>query len=497
MPITTQQRLKEIMQELREDAKDTLRTFISDDAIDDLDNLRWANECLQRKIERATGDPEDFIKMHAQLEINKATLAKMQGNAMPLVHLATHGASGSIAALADAFKEPPPAIPQATQQAPTAAPEAPSSNGYTFTQLAEQYTHEQKMKGKWTDKTELETEALIRVLIALVPPQPVDTLTRKDFVQVSELISNYPAQASKRFPDTKDLKELALMEHAPSALMSITTQNKHTNRLSSILKWAEINGLIKKNIAEGLGKTSTGKASEERNAFTNDELRLIFKCIAEKRTPKPVSRGTATVHDFHFWIPLLGYYTGARVNEIASLRPQDIKKLDDVWCIDICQQNDDTKKTKSKAGNRVIPIHPELLRLGFVEFALEVAMQGSPRLFLELKMTHNGYGGNVSNWFNGHPDKSHSLYLRAGVQGENLSFHSLRHSFTTNMERAKVDPITLKRLVGHTMDDMTYGRYSKGIDPKMALEELSKLPSLSSDLLEPFEIWRASQGHGR
>ncbi|MXR36915.1 site-specific integrase [Craterilacuibacter sinensis] len=485
----SQQRLEEILRELREDAKDTLRTCITDEHEDPHSVQEVYTSVLQR-IQHGTGEPEDFIKWHAQLEYLKAMKAKMDGNAIPMVKLATQGVSGQLQELLEAY------TPAAPQQAPApviahaSSPSSDQADGYTFAQLTEQYIGEQKLKGKWSDKSELEAEAAIRVLIALVPPQPVDTLTRKDFVRVSELISNFPAQASKRFPDVSDLMQLALMEHAPSALMSITTQNKHTNRLSTILKWAEINGLIKKNLAEGLGKADTGKASEERDAFTNDDLRLIFKCIADKRTPKPVKRGTATLQEFHYWIPLLGYYTGARVNEIASLRPQDIRKVDDVWCIDICQQNDGTKKTKSKAGDRIVPIHPELLRLGLVEYALEAAMQGNSRLFMELKMTHNGYGGMVSNWFNGHPDKSHSMYLRAGVKGDNLSFHSLRHSFTTNMERAKVEPITLKRLVGHSMDDMTYGRYSKGIDPMMAFEELSKLPSLSSDILEPFEAWR-------
>ncbi|MCG9054235.1 site-specific integrase [Laribacter hongkongensis] len=499
-PITSQQRLHEILEELREDARDTLRTFISENEMDDLDSLRWAKEVTQRRIQRTTGEPEDFIKLHAKLEFLEALEAKMNGNAMKLVTLAMHGATGALGEIA---QQPSPKVLLASAEAlqPAASSEPSddysdgSTAGHTFAQLVEQYTHEQKMKGKWSDKSELEAGAVVRILTALVPSGPVDGLTRKDFVRVSELLSNFPAQASKRFPHVADLRELALMNHAPDVLMSITTQNKHITRLSTILKWAELNGLIRKNLAEGLVKEKGGRASEEKSAFSNDDLRLIFRCIAEKRTPKPYKtnrNGGNPIQAFHYWVPVLGYYTGARVNEIASLRPQDVRQVDDVWCIDICQQNDGNKRTKTRAGDRIVPLHPELLRMGFVQFALKAAERECPRLFMELKMSPNGYGGTVSNWFNGHPDKSHSLYLRAGIRGANLSFHSLRHSFTTNMERARVDPITLKRLVGHAMDDMTYGRYSKGINPQIAFEELSKLPSLSDDILVPFEEWMPS-----
>jgi integrase len=64
---------------------------------------------------------------------------------------------------------------------------------------------------------------------------------------------------------------------------------------------------------------------------------------------------------FHYWMPLLGHFTGARVNELASLRPEDFVTEGGIPCLSISQQNDGTKETKSAAGVRTIPLHPELI----------------------------------------------------------------------------------------------------------------------------------------
>ena len=45
----------------------------------------------------------------------------------------------------------------------------------------------------------------------------------------------------------------------------------------------------------------------------------------------------------YYWVPLLGLYTGARLNEICQLYVNDIKEIDKIWCIDINRKTNDKK----------------------------------------------------------------------------------------------------------------------------------------------------------
>lgn len=62
----------------------------------------------------------------------------------------------------------------------------------------------------------------------------------------------------------------------------------------------------------------------------------------------------------------MGLYTGARLNEICQLQFDDIQEEDGIKFISI--NENDGKHVKTKAGIRKIPIHQELIKLGFWEF---------------------------------------------------------------------------------------------------------------------------------
>jgi integrase len=54
-------------------------------------------------------------------------------------------------------------------------------------------------------------------------------------------------------------------------------------------------------------------------------------------------------------------------------------------------------------------------------------------------------------------------------------FHALRNTFTEAMEGAEVLESTVKLLIGHKRDSMTYGHYSKGarVDLRNAIDRLT------------------------
>jgi hypothetical protein len=64
-------------------------------------------------------------------------------------------------------------------------------------------------------------------------------------------------------------------------------------------------------------------------------------------------------------LPLLGLYTGARIEEMCSLYLEDFRIEHGIHVISINSNHD--KKLKSKAAQRLIPVHPQLELLGLLD----------------------------------------------------------------------------------------------------------------------------------
>ena len=161
-------------------------------------------------------------------------------------------------------------------------------------------------------------------------------------------------------------------------------------------------------------------------------------------------------YPYHFWLPLLALYTGARLNELCQLHLLDFETIEGIKIIQISDQNG-VKKVKTKAGNRIIPIHPELIRLGLLDFVDSLKKRGEIRLFPELKMSRDGYGQAASKWF--------ARYSTiCGVDEEGKVFHSFRHTFINNLKQLGIPKEKIAELVGHEEESETFGRYGKSFE---------------------------------
>lgn len=69
------------------------------------------------------------------------------------------------------------------------------------------------------------------------------------------------------------------------------------------------------------------------------------------------------------WLFPLLLHTGARIGEMAQVELADIREVDGVPAIDIHDrqaEGHEKRSVKTKAGLRVVPIHPSLVALGFL-----------------------------------------------------------------------------------------------------------------------------------
>ena len=153
-----------------------------------------------------------------------------------------------------------------------------------------------------------------------------------------------------------------------------------------------------------------------------------------------------------YWVTMIAAYSGARLNEICQLDLTDIQKHDGIWVMDL-QQNSADKSIKSKAGNRLVPLHPKLLDLGLLDYWEQVKKGKNPKLFPNLKKGfRTTYGDSVSKWF--------ARYLmKLGVKKKGKNFHSLRHTVINKLITNQVYEPFIRELVGHSHGSVTMDVY--------------------------------------
>jgi integrase len=129
-----------------------------------------------------------------------------------------------------------------------------------------------------------------------------------------------------------------------------------------------------------------------------------------------------------------------------------------------------TANKQKKYTERVVPIHSKLINLSILDYAIGQ----SGKLFPDLHDRRDGHGQDVSKWYNRYRRKCGINELR------NKDFHSFRHTFSTALFRAGVNPTIIAELDGHvagggkrrTTTEEVYIKSSEVMVLKEAVEKL-------------------------
>ena len=125
-----------------------------------------------------------------------------------------------------------------------------------------------------------------------------------------------------------------------------------------------------------------------------------------------------------------------RLNEACQLDVADIRFVEGVTCFAITEQSeiDSTdKRLKTASSQRVVPAHPELLKLDFEGFVALRRRQGETKLFPEIGLGATGYRSTTfTAWFA-------RFAAKAGASSDKTCFHSFRHCFRDAMREARIE----------------------------------------------------------
>lgn len=322
--------------------------------------------------------------------------------------------------------------------------------GLTLSDVIKDYTSEKKAGKNWAVKTESEKLKHLDLLKEILGEgTDIRSLGAQEAQRVKTTLRAYPVnrEKNKETRGNRPLSEILDLPGVPK--LHTTSVNKYLQSYGDLFNWAKQNGLIEQNWFSGLFiRQNKARAQDNRAAFSAEQIQLLLEAILCNRD------GLAN-KDYQKWGPLIGIYTGARLNEIAQLHLKDIRQVEEVWCFDFNDEGD-RKSLKNSASRRLVPIHPALLQLGLLAYVEKLRSERQTKLFPTFTYdAKNGWGRHLSRHFN------NTLLPKLGIKSKELVFHSLRHTVVTMLMQADVDEPVVQAVVGHTRKGVTQQNYFK------------------------------------
>jgi hypothetical protein len=178
-----------------------------------------------------------------------------------------------------------------------------------------------KIKNK---KTKLETKGIINKIIAICPAKPIAKYTGKDTGDFLQYIDNMPTGLEVGGIEGRSFDNMTkLRESIKGKRLSERQQKKFFTQYLNIIKYAANNDYIltSEQILKEHVVSPTDDLKEEVVDFSNVDLNRIFSGRCYTAYEKLIPR----IRDYMHWLPLLGFFTGARLEELCQLYLTDVR----------------------------------------------------------------------------------------------------------------------------------------------------------------------------
>ena len=140
-----------------------------------------------------------------------------------------------------------------------------------------------------------------------------------------------------------------------------TVRFRYLAPVRSLYNWAKLEDRLDFNPADGVRQPMPKEVRSRERGYTEPEARaVIAHSLAYRAGPAEFPETAAAKR----WIPLLCAHTGARVTELTQARKEDVREEGEHYVLRITP---DAGTVKS-GGFRDVPLHPELIDLGFLAF---------------------------------------------------------------------------------------------------------------------------------
>jgi integrase len=362
----------------------------------------------------------------------------------------------------------------------------------TFGEVSEQFlsmTAEDaaanKTSEKWVDKQRANV-ALLREILGTH-----SSLRNIDYdacLRVRSVLARIPAHRSKLYGKLSLDNAIEQADADGAPLLSSVTQGQYLATLRSVLDLAAKKRLIVVNPADDLKpvKKDALAASLKRRPFTADQLQAFFSSSYYKACAQHAPAYSHAKKAWRFWLPLMCLFMGLRPNEACQMTADNVKRTPNgTWYLDIAVSSDEdesltlpSKTLKTAASRRRVPIHPELIAIGFLNFAESRKQAGAvARIFPDLKP--DDYG-NLAKYA---LRRFRETFLPSAIDLEpRQSFYSFRHNFRDALRNIGAPPDALQALGGWSQGKLVSDDYGDKTSPDYQKQFMDQVAFVGLDV---------------
>ena len=380
--------------------------------------------------------------------------------------------------------EPPAPVQASTDPTPAAAQPSTAPQVVLLSELIELHLGNMK-RGKRGERSATRQRRYILTLLKdVIGDKPVDAITVQDAMMFVDVLAVWPAYQHNH-PDFKHMSAVNIAAKAKlDKLRPIhtSTQEKHIKALRAFFNWCVESSVIKEDPFRFVQLSRyRDPMPRKKEIFSTQDLQRLFDPDRMRSFTEP----------HKFWVPLIAFFSGMRVNEISQLYLDDIKKetvSDDSGAKHTLLYFDvspfrEGQSVKSAYSTRRIPIHPQLLALGFEAYLEDARKSGAIHVFPGLSWKGDGPGRVMTQWFNG----AH-LRKACGITSHAKTLHCFRHTITTIADRCLVPKSIMRTINGHSdgarIDERSYVVRGSLLECRRALEKI-EFPDLDVVPYEP------------
>jgi integrase len=387
------------------------------------------------------------------------------------------------------------------------------------------------VKNKRIDEPQaIQGKSTFNLLLEFCGDIPVERFTRPHIVHLIRQLQDLPSQYI-RGQFGRMLKEGSSLTHIIELARALDdgkpdeekipklkakTINRHLSLFNLLWEYAIDNGAVPEgavtptkklfltvdDVDDDEDEGSLIREKGDRDMWDIVELRRLFSLpffVGCRSDRDRLTVGTCIPRTPLWWGVIIAAHQGMRREEIFQLCVRHVVYDEEtgIWYFDL--KTDKTLKLKGdkrkgklrdKPSRRLVPLHDNLLRLGFLAARVQ-GRNGDERLFPEIS------GNNQQRSWGAAPGRRFSEFKTAAGFPSELDFHAFRHSVCTLLYRAGVNIAHAEELVGHSSAarKSTFRVYNKGqtlqalksaidtleipIDVDRILDAISKAPPAS------------------
>lgn len=272
-------------------------------------------------------------------------------------------------------------------------------------------------------RTQARYEEYFNVMLPILGDRDVTDYTRRDLEDLKAQLYERTANLNKNPKIKKPLDKR-------------TVNTNYLGKIGSLFRWLHTTDRVDKDLTQGLvtALTKTELKARKRKPYDADDLERIFSLLPYD--PKQPHLA---------FVPLVAVYSGARQGEICQLLTCDIKEAHGILYMHITEEDDDgniVKTVKNENSKRLVPLHPVIIEMGFLDFVEKRKAQGKKVLF-ETR-SHKPLTGQYYS-------KRFRVFNREHITKDAKKvFHSFRHLVHNELKQKLVPSDVYHSITGHS-----------------------------------------------